>query len=133
MSRFSNFITGTAKNGWHAYSDHRVKVTQAKAHSQSATPTTTINSTARTILPASIAHHTVGERVKDFFVSQGSWILPFIIAGLLAISSGYLFANFQDFSWSAPTAVKIAYIGGACLEFGALIGVFAANRNLKQG
>jgi hypothetical protein len=133
MSRFSlNSITSAAGKLWTAYSDHRVKVTQAKATAAPPQTAPIIESTAR-IFPVFPEAKSVGDTIKDFFVSQGSWLLPFIIAGLLAVSSGYLFANFQDFSWSAATSVKIAYIGGACLELGALMGVFAANRNLKQG
>ncbi|MGZ3948531.1 MAG: hypothetical protein ACXVKK_10465 [Flavisolibacter sp.] len=126
MSAFSKYISTRSSSLWSAYSQHRQAVAEAKTRGKA------VESTA-TIFPILPEAKTAGDTIKDFFVSQGSWILPFVIAGLLAVSSGYLFANFHDFSWSAPTYIKIAYIGGGCLEGGALMGVFSANRNLKQG
>src|SRR2546422_713138 len=104
MSRFTQFTAQQAARLWTAWSTHRQEIARTRATAPS---TTTVDSTAR-IFPVFPEAKTAGDTIKDFFVSQGSWILPFIIAGLLAISSGYLFANFQDFSWSAATSVKIA-------------------------
>src|SRR5437667_10929443 len=132
MSRFSfNSITTTTSRAWHAYTSHKEKLaavkasaTTAPAKAQPAKQVQTIDTTSRIIPAFSPSPATVGERVKDFFVSTGSWILPFVIAGLLAVSSGYLFANFTDFSWNAPTFVNLAYVGGICFEHGSLMGVF---------
>lgn len=123
-------IGSGAKKGWQTYSDHRVKVAEARAAESGNQGATTDGDLARLVDLESEALD-FSDRVKLVFGQVVGLVAPFILAVILALSNGYLFAGLRDLDGSLP--VRLAYAAGFTLEAIGLAAVYSASYNLKYG
>jgi hypothetical protein len=71
------------------------------------------------------------EKAKAQFVDWVALVVPFALGSLLAISNGYLFAGFKNFSLDTTTFV--AWMSGFAIEAAALAALFHSSDRLKRG
>src|SRR6266568_1230232 len=133
--RFTNFITSSARRGWHQWSAHRVAMTMAKeqAKAQDA-PGNTVDGSALPVFHLGDLESDsldYGDRLTGSFTLIVGILGPFVLAAILSVSNGYFFAGFHDFMWNVPTV--LAYAGGAILEAIGLAAIFTAQKALKDG
>jgi hypothetical protein len=72
------------------------------------------------------------EKVKSQFVDWVALVVPFALGILLAISNGYLFAGFKNFSL-VDIPVFVAWLSGFAIEAAALAALFHSSNRLKSG
>lgn len=72
------------------------------------------------------------EQAKAQFVDWVALVVPFILGCLLAISNGYLFAGFKNFSL-IDIPVFVAWLSGFAIEAAALAALFHSSNRLKSG
>ncbi len=72
------------------------------------------------------------DAVKSTFIEWTALTVPFMLALLLAISNGYFFSGFKDFTLH-DVSVVVAWGSGFAIEMAALAAIFHAAQRLKSG
>ncbi|GHO55511.1 hypothetical protein [Ktedonobacter robiniae] len=91
-------------------------------------PQTPAVNTGQTTPPQPDQH----DAVKSTFVNWTATLVPFALGILLAISNGYFFAGFHDFSLT-DVSTFIAWGSGFAIEAATLAAIFNASLRLKAG